>query len=151
MSDTGRQVLSRPVNPAGIHPPFGNYSHGVLLEDVQRILVASGQLGISRDREIPPDVAAQAEICFESADAILFEAGLDRSCVARIAGFLTHREHMGAYMAVRDRWIAGLPFPPASTLVIVRGFTRPEFKVEVEITACQTGRLAERQLPLPKT
>jgi enamine deaminase RidA (YjgF/YER057c/UK114 family) len=40
---------------------------------------------------------------------------------------------MAGYMAVRDR-MAGTP-PPASTLMIVSGFTRPEFLVEVEVVA----------------
>src|SRR6267154_236095 len=35
--------------------------------------------------------------------------------------------------AVLSRYVAGNAF--ASTLVIVSGFTRPEFKVEVEVTA----------------
>jgi enamine deaminase RidA (YjgF/YER057c/UK114 family) len=38
-------------------------------------------------------------------------------------------------MAVRDRFVA-VP-PPASTLVIVAGFSRPEFKVEVEVIAAK--------------
>ena len=41
------------------------------------------------------------------------------------------------YMIVRDRYVA-LP-PPASTLMIVSGFTRPEFKVEVEAIAAKAG------------
>jgi enamine deaminase RidA (YjgF/YER057c/UK114 family) len=40
---------------------------------------------------------------------------------------------MSSYMAVRDRYV--MQPPPASTLVIVSGFTRPEFKVEVEAIA----------------
>jgi enamine deaminase RidA (YjgF/YER057c/UK114 family) len=36
---------------------------------------------------------------------------------------------------VRDRYVM-LP-PPASTLMIVSGFTRPEFKVEVEAIAAK--------------
>ncbi len=39
-------------------------------------------------------------------------------------------------MAVRDRFV--LSPPPASTLMIVSGFTRPEFKVEVEAIAAKT-------------
>ena len=42
---------------------------------------------------------------------------------------------MADYMAVRDRLVADLPVKPASTLMIVSGFTRPEFLVEVEATA----------------
>lgn len=36
-------------------------------------------------------------------------------------------------MAVRDKYVSSPP--PASTLMIVSGFTRAEFKVEVEIVA----------------
>ena len=36
-------------------------------------------------------------------------------------------------MAVRDRMV-GSP-PPASTLMIVSGFARPEFLVEIEVVA----------------
>jgi hypothetical protein len=38
---------------------------------------------------------------------------------------------------VRSRYVPGNAF--ASTLVIVSGFTRPEFKVEVEITAVRSA------------
>jgi enamine deaminase RidA (YjgF/YER057c/UK114 family) len=44
---------------------------------------------------------------------------------------------MAGYMAARDAWCAGMTRLPASTLVIVSGFTRPEFKVEVELTAAR--------------
>jgi 2-iminobutanoate/2-iminopropanoate deaminase len=38
-------------------------------------------------------------------------------------------------MAVRDEWLADVAIRPASTLLIVSGFTREEFKVEIEATA----------------
>jgi enamine deaminase RidA (YjgF/YER057c/UK114 family) len=57
--------------------------------------------------------------------------------VIRINAFVTDRAHMAGYMAARDEWLAGVARLPASTLVIVSGFTRPEFVVEVEVTAAQ--------------
>lgn len=57
--------------------------------------------------------------------------------VVRIAAFVTDREHMRPYMAARDEWLTGIDRLPASTLVIVSGFTRPEFLVEVEMTAAR--------------
>jgi enamine deaminase RidA (YjgF/YER057c/UK114 family) len=57
--------------------------------------------------------------------------------IVRINAYVTDRGHMAPYMAVRDRYVT-LP-PPASTLMIVSGFTRPEFKVEVEAIAATTG------------
>jgi enamine deaminase RidA (YjgF/YER057c/UK114 family) len=44
---------------------------------------------------------------------------------------------MASYREVRDRWVAGLSVKPASTLVIVSGFTRPEFLVEIEALAAR--------------
>jgi enamine deaminase RidA (YjgF/YER057c/UK114 family) len=80
---------------------------------------------------------AQADLCFAAIDAILQEAGFDRADTVRINAFVTDRAHMGGYMAARDRWCAGMARLPASTLVIVAGFTRPEFKVEVEVAAAR--------------
>ena len=49
------------------------------------------------------------------------------------------REHLKGYMAVRDQFI-GDP-PPASTLMIVSGFSRPEFLVEIEVIAAGPRRI----------
>jgi enamine deaminase RidA (YjgF/YER057c/UK114 family) len=38
-------------------------------------------------------------------------------------------------MAARDAFFHGRQEPPASTLLIVSGFSRPEFRVEVEVIA----------------
>ncbi len=55
----------------------------------------------------------------------------------RINAFVVGREHLKGYMSVRDLYI-GDP-PPASTLMIVSGFSRPEFLVEIEIIAAAPG------------
>ena len=121
------------LNPAGIRAPFGRYSHGVSVPAGARLVFCSGQLGVGRDDIVPATVEGQAERCFENIKAILGEAGLGLRDIVRLNAFVTAREHMRAYMSVRDRYV-GDP-PPASTLVIVSGFTRPEFLVEVEATA----------------
>ena len=53
----------------------------------------------------------------------------------RLIAYVTGREHMAGYMAARDEWLADITRLPASTLVIVSGFTRPEFVVEIEVLA----------------
>ena len=121
------------VTPSTIFPPFANYSHGVVAEG--RILFVSGQLGVRPDGSIPDDAYEQALACFDNVEEILFEAGLQKRHVARINSFVSSREHLSPYMKARDKWIEGLNPPPASTLVIVQGFARPEFVVEVEVTA----------------
>ena len=100
-----------------------------------RLVALSGQLGVGLDDQTPESVSAQAEICFGNIDAILAEAGMSPANVIRLNAYVTDRAHMAGYMAERDRWIERLDPPPASTLMIVSGFTRPEFKVEIEALA----------------
>jgi len=127
----------RALTPASVRQPFAAYSHGTHVPAGAEWVFTSGQLGISPDDAIPPEPEAQADICFASIDAILAEAGFDRGDTVRINAFVTDRAHMAGYMAARDRWCAGMARLPASTLVIVSGFTRPEFKVEIEVAAAR--------------
>ena len=99
----------------------------------RRLVFCSGQLGIAPDDYLPDNVEGQATRCFENIRAILHEAELDLADIVRINAYVTRREDMPGYMKVRDRFV-GDP-PPASTLMIVAGFTRPEFLVEVEAIA----------------
>lgn len=124
------------LSPDSISAPFGNYSHGIAAGPV---LVTSGQLALGADGAIPEDITEQSRMCFDAVLAILAEDGLDASDVLRFSAFVTRREDMKPYMAVRDEVCAGLAVKPASTLMIVSGFTRPEFLVEVEAIALRRG------------
>ena len=128
--------MKKTINPASVRKPFGQYSHGLVLPAQGTLLVTSGQLGIRPDDTIPESVEDQAEICFQAIGAILEEAGMSFADVVRIGGFVTRREDFASYMEVRDRYTRDPR--PVSTLLIVTGFTRPEFKVEVEVTALKS-------------
>jgi 2-iminobutanoate/2-iminopropanoate deaminase len=121
------------ITPAGIRPPFARYSYGVEIPPGSRILVCSGQLGITPQDHVPATVEEQTHLCFSNIKAVLDEAGFSLSDIVRINAFVVGREHLKGYMSVRDVYIADPP--PASTLMIVSGFARPEFLVEVEIIA----------------
>ena len=123
------------LTPPTIAPPFAAYAHGVEVPPGARLVVTSGQLALAADGTVPPEARAQADLCFANCAAILAQARMTASDVIRINAFVTDRAHMAAYMAARDAWLAGVTRLPASTLVIVSGFTKPEFLVEVEVTA----------------
>lgn len=125
--------MFRFLSPKTIRPPFAKYSHGVEVPAGKRLVVCSGQLGIGPDESIPEDAGAQAELCFSNIAAILAEAGLGLKDIVRINAFVTDRAHLKPYMAVRDRLFAEPA--PASTLMIVSGFAREAFKVEIEVIA----------------
>ena len=122
--------------PNQIRAPFARYSHAVEVPAGARWLICSGQLGISPDDRIPEGAGEQAVLCFEAIGACLHDAGMSFTDLVRLNAYVTDRAHLAAYMAVRDRFV--LSPPPASTLMIVSGFTRPEFKVEVEAIAAKT-------------
>jgi enamine deaminase RidA (YjgF/YER057c/UK114 family) len=124
--------MKRPLNPASIRAPFAQYSHAVEVS-AGRMVFVSGQLGVSPDDHVPEDAEAQSVLCFENIKAILAEANMTLDDVVRFTAYVTDRAYFPVYGAVRSRYVAGNNF--ASTLVIVSGFTRPELKVEVEVTA----------------
>jgi 2-iminobutanoate/2-iminopropanoate deaminase len=97
------------------------------------LVFTSGQLGVGPDELVPADCEAQSELCFANIAAILAEDGMTLANVVRLNAYVTSREHMQGYMRTRDRQFPGMP--PASTLMIVSGFSRPEFLVEVEAIA----------------
>jgi len=121
------------LTPKTIKPPFARYSHGVEVPAGKRLVLCSGQLGIRPDDLVPDDAGEQAQLCFANIAAILGEAGLALSDVVRINAYVTDRAYLRAYMDVRDKLFADPA--PASTLMIVSGFARPEFKVEIEAIA----------------
>lgn len=125
----------KPLNPSSIAPPFARYSHGVEIPSGHRLVRTSGQLGLAENGVIPEGAQAQADICFGNIVHILAEAGMSAADVVHVSAYVTDRAHMMGYMAARDAFLAGRKALPSSTLVIVSGFTRPEFVVEVEVWA----------------
>ena len=122
-----------PLSPTDIRAPFAPYSHGVQVLAGQQLVFCSGQLGIGVDGTIPPDCAGQARLCFANIKSILREAGLGLEHIVRVNAYVSGREHLADYMAVRNTLFSA-PLP-ASTLMIVAGFARPEFVVEIEAIA----------------
>jgi 2-iminobutanoate/2-iminopropanoate deaminase len=126
-------AVHKSLSPSQIHPPFAPYSHGIEVAPGSRLVFCSGQLGIAADKAVPADCAGQTKLCFDNIAAILAEAGMGLQNIVRINAFVSGREHLAQYMAVRNALFAA-PYP-ASTLMIVSGFARPEFVVEIEAIA----------------
>lgn len=125
----------RPLTPATIAAPLANYAHGVEIPAGARMIRTSGQLGLAADGTVPAGVTEQATIFFANIRAILSEGGMGPENICHISAWLTDRADLPAYRAARDAFLAGFDVRPASTLLLVAGFSRPEFKVEVEVWA----------------
>jgi enamine deaminase RidA (YjgF/YER057c/UK114 family) len=119
--------------PENLRAPFARYSHGVEVPPGHRLMFCSGQLAIALDESIPEDVEAQAELCFANVAAVLEAASMGLGDIVRINAYVTDRAHLTGYMKVRDRLFSDPA--PASTLMIVSGFAREAFKLEIEVIA----------------
>lgn len=129
--------MSRHLTPEAIVRPFARYAHAVEVEAGARMLFVSGQLGVAPDGSIADGAEAQATQCFANIAAILAAAGMGAADLVRLNAYVTDRAHLPSYMRARDSFIASLTEPPASTLMIVSGFARPEMLVEVEAVAAR--------------
>ena len=123
--------------PGTIRAPFANYSHGVELPPGARIIVCSGQLGITAEDSITEGSEAQTDLIFGNIAEILASADMELSDIVRINAYVSDRDYLAGYMRARDRYVCDPP--PASTLMIVSGFARPEFVVEIEVLAAKAG------------
>lgn len=131
------EKMMKALSPDAIAPPFARYSHGIEIPTDARIVRTSGQLGLDRGGSVPVGSEAQAQICFSNITAILDEAGMRAEHVFHLSAYVTEREHMAGYMTARDAFLSDVSVLPTSTLVIVSGFTRPEFVVEIEVWAAR--------------
>lgn len=124
-----------PLLPTALAPPLAAYSHGVMVPPGWRLIRTAGQLAIGPNGTVPVGGRAQADLCLAAIEAILAEGGMGRGDIVHLSAWVTDRVHMAGYMAARDQFLAGLPRRPASTLMVVSGFSRPEFVVEIEAMA----------------
>ena len=115
--------------------PKPMYSHSIEVPVGHRLLVISGQLGIDENGSIPDDAEALTALCLAAIEKLLKKSGLGRSDVLKLNGYVADRAHLGAYAKVRNDWASSLAILPCSTLVVVSGFVRPEFLVEIEAIA----------------
>jgi enamine deaminase RidA (YjgF/YER057c/UK114 family) len=124
------------VNPAEVGQPAGNYSHSVRLTTGDAaLLFISGQVALGLDGHLvgEGDVGRQSEQVFANLEGILAAHGASFADVVRIGTFFVAGIDREPYLAVRARHLPDPP--PASTTVYVSQLVRPEWLVEVELTA----------------
>ena len=79
------------------------------------------------------DPAAQAEQAMANVKQLLEEAGSRLEEVCKIVIYVTHIDYRDAVYPVVGRWLRGVY--PASTGLVVSALARPEWLVEVDVTA----------------
>jgi enamine deaminase RidA (YjgF/YER057c/UK114 family) len=79
------------------------------------------------------DVEAQTERAMANADQLLREAGSRLEHVCKVVVYLVDIRYREPVYRVLGRWLKGVH--PVSTGLVVTGLARPEWLVEIDITA----------------
>lgn len=124
-----------PLNPPrDFGSPF--HSQGSLVTDARRWVLTAGQVGVRPDGTIGKGVAEQTTIAMENLVAVLDEAGLDLTAVARFTILLTDDTHIDDFVAASAPFLPDDPAQrPAATLMIMGQLANPALLVQVEATA----------------
>ena len=99
-----------------------------------RTIYVAGQLGLTRDGQLPPDFRAQAVQAFENLQAALAAVDAGFGDVVKITNYLTDIRHLPIFREVRDMYV-NTQAPPASTTVAISQLAREGALFEVEAIA----------------
>jgi len=124
------------LNPPGVAPPLGMYSHIARVPAGELIFIA-GQVAVDSAGQSVGigDFEAQFHQVFENLRVLLQGVGADFKHVVKFTTYLLDAEYIQTLMRVRaelwPRVFDGSAYPP-NTLVIVDRLVREEFLLEIE-------------------
>jgi enamine deaminase RidA (YjgF/YER057c/UK114 family) len=101
-----------------------------------RMVFVRGQVGQDLDTAVNVgvgDAGAQAEQAMRNVRQLLTEAGAELQHICKLTIYLTDPRHREAVYRTIGRWLQGVY--PVSTGIVVAALARPEWLVEVDVTA----------------
>lgn len=129
--------MLRRINPKNIMAPVNNaYVHGVLIPAGAEVLHISGQIGADPDGNVPSDPGEHAENAWANVLAVVREAGMDTTHIAKLTAYIVDEAAFLPYAAARNRDL-GEGSRVAATAVYVPRLVRPEWKIEIEAIAAK--------------
>lgn len=84
------------------------------------------------------DVAAQSEQAMQNVAQLLDEAGSQLADIVKVVIYLTDPRYRETVYRVVGKWLKGVF--PVSTGVVVAALARPEWLVEIDVTAVIAGK-----------
>ena len=121
------------LTPDDLPAPAG-YSHAVITDPGARLVVTSGQVGITADGTVADGWEAQTRQTFVNLGIALAAAGATWADVVKLTYFVVATDELPMIRSVRDEFV-DVTHPPASSLVQVAGLFRPDVLIEIEATA----------------
>ncbi len=120
-------------NPRTIHPPVGNYSHGVAMPPNCRVLYVAGQTGVRADGTTPASFEEQCHVVWQNIKAIVEDAGMKLTDIVKLTVLLTDVANLAKMAEVRKQYLGD--HKPAATGFAVKSLVRPEWQIEIDAVA----------------
>lgn len=120
-------------NPASVHAPLAAYSHQIQLDGAERLLVLSGQVGMTPDGEVPDDAAEQFDVALANVISNVEDAGMSAADVVKLTFYLTERIDPQRRAAILTDRLG--EHAPCMTLLFVAALAAPSLKVEIDAWA----------------
>jgi len=125
----------RRFNTADTYPGQGLDNDFCQVVKAGNLVFVRGQVGSDFDGNLvgAGDAGAQTEQAMKNVKQLLEEAGSELAHVCKIVVYITDRAYRTDVYRELGRWFKGVY--PVSTGLIVQGLARPEWVVEVDVTA----------------
>jgi 2-iminobutanoate/2-iminopropanoate deaminase len=126
-------TVIRPINPAVLPAPSGNYTHGTVASGFDRVVFVSGQVPWADSAgKVPSAFADQCRLTWRNVLAVLADAGMGVANLAKVTIYLSDRRYREANSRIRHEILGD--HTPALTVVIT-GIYAEEWLLEIEATA----------------
>lgn len=122
-------------NPETVSPPFGPYSHTVVVPGASELVFLSGQIGVGPDGRCGATIAEQADQAFANVVRLLESHELEVGDVIKLTVFIVAGKDGDAVRQARIRHFGSAE--PASSTIYVSQLVRPDWLVEVEAIAAR--------------
>ncbi|ASS77057.1 enamine deaminase RidA [Tumebacillus algifaecis] len=122
-------------NPVDMYSPVGKYTHITKIPRNSELYVASGQIGVDQNGELPDDMNEQIKNTFDNIQAVLQSEELTAEHIIKVNIWATQKIDW-YYLNTEWEKLFGQNYP-AMTIGYLSELGLPEIRIEVEIWAAR--------------
>ncbi|MEZ7813739.1 MAG: RidA family protein [Paracoccaceae bacterium] len=121
--------------PSGVHTPFSHYSHSVVVEGIDKLIMCAGQVSGDEHGNIlgPDDFEAQGELVIANLKKVLNQAGAELTDVIKLVSYVCSTHDVKKLRALVKKHFPDNP--PGNTICVIRGLAHPDYLLEIDATA----------------
>ena len=125
--------MKTPRNPDTLHKPLAAYVHQIEISGPERMLVISGQVGMTADGTLADDPIGQLGVAIDNVERNLEAAEMDFGDLVKLTIYLVGEWDTNARRQVLASRLGA--HHPCTTLLFVAGLASPKLYVEIDAWA----------------